>query len=57
MAPRRSTQTIKEQFEALSGTRLIEGYGLTEAVTTIMANPYQGQHKIGSIGLPFPMWP
>jgi long-chain acyl-CoA synthetase len=48
------TQTIKEQFEALSGARLIEGYGLTEAVTAIMANPYQGQHKIGSIGLPFP---
>ncbi len=48
------TQTIKEQFEALSGARLIEGYGLTESVTAIMANPYQGQHKIGSIGLPFP---
>jgi long-chain acyl-CoA synthetase len=33
---------------------MIEGYGLTEAVTGIMANPYQGMHKIGSIGLPFP---
>ena len=33
---------------------MIEGYGLTEAVTGIMANPYQGMHKVGSIGLPFP---
>ena len=33
---------------------MIEGYGLTEAVTAIMANPYQGLHKVGSIGIPFP---
>ena len=32
---------------------MIEGYGLTEAVTAIMANPYQGTHKLGSIGIPF----
>ncbi len=48
------TQTIKEGFEAKSGGRMIEGYGLTEAVTAIMANPYLGQHKLGSIGVPFP---
>jgi long-chain acyl-CoA synthetase len=33
---------------------MIEGYGLTEAVTAIAANPYHGLHKIGSIGIPFP---
>lgn len=48
------TQALKSEFEGLSGARLIEGYGLTEAVTAIMANPYLGQHKVGSIGLPFP---
>ncbi len=48
------TAAVKEEFERRSGARLIEGYGLTEAVTAIMANPYQGQHKVGSIGLPFP---
>jgi len=32
---------------------MIEGYGLTEAVTAIMANPYKGMHKLGSIGIPF----
>ena len=48
------TKGIKDEFEARAGARLIEGYGLTEAVTAIMANPYRGQHKLGSIGLPFP---
>jgi long-chain acyl-CoA synthetase len=54
------TRAIKEGFEASlkatgkEGGRMIEGYGLTEAVTGIMANPYRGMHKIGSIGIPFP---
>jgi long-chain acyl-CoA synthetase len=48
------TAAIKDGFEGRTGGRMIEGYGLTEAVTAIMANPYQGQHKLGSIGVPFP---
>jgi len=48
------TRAIKEDFEKKTGGRMIEGYGLTEAVTAIMANPYQGMHKVGSIGIPFP---
>ena len=47
------TQALKESFEARTGGRMIEGYGLTESVTAIMANPLRGQHKTGSIGLPF----
>ncbi len=47
------TDGIKNTFEEKTGGRTIEGYGLTEAVTAIMANPYQGKHKTGSIGLPF----
>ena len=47
------TRGIKDEFETRAGARLIEGYGLTEAVTAIMANPYKGTHKLGSIGLPF----
>lgn len=47
------TEAIKTTFEAKTGARMIEGYGLTEAVTAIMANPQNGLHKIGSIGLPF----
>ncbi len=48
------TRAIKEDFESKTGGRMIEGYGLTEAVTAIAANPYHGVHKIGSIGIPFP---
>jgi long-chain acyl-CoA synthetase len=48
------TRAIKQDFEGKTGGRMIEGYGLTESVTAIMANPYQGLHKLGSIGIPFP---
>ncbi len=44
---------VKKQFEELTGARLMEGYGLTEAVTAICANPYNGANKTGSIGMPF----
>jgi long-chain acyl-CoA synthetase len=49
---------VKEQFErrvAEGGgkVKLLEGYGLTEAVTAIMAMPV-GEYREGSIGLPFP---
>jgi len=45
---------IKKRFEELTGGSLIEGYGLTEAVTAQSANPYLGTDKTGSIGIPFP---
>ncbi|HWJ02972.1 MAG TPA: AMP-binding protein, partial [Verrucomicrobiae bacterium] len=44
---------IKRQFEELTGARLMEGYGLTEAVTAICANPFERTNKTGSIGIPF----
>jgi len=49
---------VKEAFEALVRANggeisLLEGYGLTEAVTAIMAMPL-GHYREGSIGLPFP---
>lgn len=48
------TRAIKDEFERKTKGRMIEGYGLTEAVAPVTANPYHGLHKIGSIGLPFP---
>lgn len=48
------TKAIKDEFEGKTGGRMIEGYGLTESTTAIMANPYHGMHKVGSIGIPFP---
>ena len=45
---------VQERFEALTGGRLIEGYGLTEASPVTHGNPIWGFRKIGSIGIPFP---
>jgi long-chain acyl-CoA synthetase len=49
---------VKERFEALvaargGNVRLLEGYGLTEAVTGIMATPLT-EYREGSVGIPFP---
>lgn len=45
---------VQERFEELTGGRLIEGYGLTEASPVTHANPLWGYRKIGTIGVPFP---
>jgi long-chain acyl-CoA synthetase len=47
-------QAVAERFEALTGARLREGYGLTEASPVTHANPIYGKAKPGSIGLPLP---
>lgn len=44
----------KEHFEALTGAKLFEGYGLSEAPTATHCNPVLGENRIGSIGLPLP---
>jgi long-chain acyl-CoA synthetase len=49
---------VKERFEKLVAqgggrVKLLEGYGLTEAVTGIMATPLD-EYREGSIGIPFP---
>jgi long-chain acyl-CoA synthetase len=44
----------KMTFEELSGGKLVEGYGLSEAPTATHCNPLHGENKTGSIGLPLP---
>ncbi len=44
----------KEKFESLTGGRIVEGYGLSEAPTATHCNPLQGENRLGSIGLPLP---
>jgi long-chain acyl-CoA synthetase len=51
-------RSVKDRFEALVArrggrVRLLEGYGLTEAVTAVMAMPLD-EYREGSIGVPFP---
>lgn len=48
------TVEITKKFEELTGGRLIEGYGLSEASPVTHANPLVGNRKIGAIGLPVP---
>jgi len=45
---------VLERFEAITGSTIIEGYGLTETSPVTHANPLGGTRKIGSIGVPFP---
>lgn len=42
------------QFEARTGLRIIEGYGLTEGTCATACNPYEGERRPGSIGLRLP---
>ena len=45
---------VQERFEELTGGKLVEGYGLSEASPVTHATPIFGLRKKGSIGLPFP---
>jgi long-chain acyl-CoA synthetase len=44
---------LQHRFETLTGCRLIEGYGLSEASPVCTINPLTGG-KTGSVGLPLP---
>ncbi|MDD9304489.1 MAG: AMP-binding protein [Desulfobacter sp.] len=51
-------ETVKNEFEAIvkargGNVRLLEGYGLTDAVTAVMAMPMDS-YRQKSIGVPFP---
>ncbi|MGD8244287.1 MAG: long-chain fatty acid--CoA ligase [Anaerolineae bacterium] len=45
---------VQQQFQQLTGGRLVEGYGLSEATPVTHGNPVLGENRIGTIGLPFP---
>jgi long-chain acyl-CoA synthetase len=45
---------VKQRFEAATGAKLVEGYGLTETSGVVSANPYEGEERVGSIGHPLP---
>ena len=45
---------VQRDFEAVTGGRVVEGYGLTEASPVTHCNPVHGERRLGTIGLPFP---
>jgi fatty-acyl-CoA synthase len=42
------------RFEAHSGMKILEGYGLTESTCASCVNPKDGERKIGSVGIRLP---
>lgn len=44
----------KEEFERLTGGKVFEGFGMSEAPTAVTCNPLDGVNKTGSIGMPLP---
>jgi long-chain acyl-CoA synthetase len=44
---------VQEQFQALTGSALVEAYGLTETSPATHVNPLE-RNKIGTIGVPLP---
>ena len=45
---------VRMDWEALTGGKLVEGYGLSEASPVTHANPLNGDIRDGSVGLPIP---
>jgi long-chain acyl-CoA synthetase len=43
---------VQRDFEAKTGGRLVEGYGLTETSPVALVNPIHGYRKNGTIGVP-----
>jgi long-chain acyl-CoA synthetase len=45
---------VLRKFEEVTGAVIVEGYGLTESSPVTHVNPFGGNRKIGSIGIPIP---
>jgi long-chain acyl-CoA synthetase len=46
--------SVAERWRALTGTPIVEGYGLTETAPALAFNPFGGLNKDGTIGIPVP---
>ncbi len=47
-------QEVQKEFMRITGGKLVEGYGLSEASPVTCANPIESTGKIGTIGVPVP---
>ncbi|MDT8378142.1 MAG: long-chain fatty acid--CoA ligase [Desulfotignum sp.] len=45
---------VINKFEEKTGSVIVEGFGLTESSPVTHVNPFRGQRKVGSIGIPLP---
>lgn len=46
--------SVAERWRELTGTPIVEGYGLTETAPALAFNPFGGLNKDGTIGIPVP---
>ncbi len=47
-------KAVSERWEKMTGTKIVEGYGLTETSPVACCNPIDGTDRVGTIGLPMP---
>tara|TARA_B110001454_G_C12723280_1_gene436274 strand:+ start:29444 stop:31153 length:1710 start_codon:yes stop_codon:yes gene_type:complete len=47
-------KAVSERWEKMTGTKIVEGYGLTETSPVACCNPIDGTDRVGTIGLPVP---
>jgi len=45
---------VIREFEEKTGAVIVEGFGMTESTPVTHINPFNGQRKVGSIGIPIP---
>jgi len=45
---------VQKEFEERTGGIILEGFGLTETSPVTHSNPFTGQRKVGSVGMPIP---
>jgi long-chain acyl-CoA synthetase len=45
---------VAKKWQEVTGTALVEGYGLSETSPVLCCNPLDGTHRLGMIGLPMP---
>ena len=45
---------VAKKWKEVTGTALVEGYGLSETSPVLCCNPLDGTHRLGTIGIPMP---
>ncbi|GAB5526699.1 MAG: long-chain-fatty-acid--CoA ligase FadD [Roseivirga sp.] len=45
---------VAKKWEEVTGSPLVQGYGLSETSPVVCCNPLDGTHKMGTIGIPTP---